>query len=229
MSDLWQEQEAVPWVAASKILGTPVQPTGVYPCLCDAEDSDAPAWKVERAMRNRTYVAFCEPYRASKGRWAGKITSRCPCWGRKRADGLPDHCCAYHPDNPAYVSTSVAGIEDAARGPLRSPVRPVETIELPEDSDDPEATIWAPRGAYRRRFTKAECTCTCETPWDAEKVAARMGHHCTGCHRNFASVAAARPHQRWVTDTCKDPRTMRNVDGGSVYRPTTDGAFVVWR
>lgn len=231
MSGLWTEQEAVPWLIASKLLETPVYATGVYPCLCEVPDPGAPDWKKERNQRTGDGPpVFCEPYRAKNGRWAGKITSRCPCWGRLRVDGLPEDCCAFHPDNPAYTATSAAGIAAAGETTHAAPnvaQRPVQTVEMP-DEREPLDDIDTITGRYRRRFTPTEITCACPTPWDAV-TGPNIGYHCVSCHQHFASYKVALHHQRSITDPCQDPRTQVNVDGLPVYRPTTDGPFIIWR
>lgn len=214
----WVEQQTVPWLIASKAIGEEVWPDGsLYPCMCEQEDPDPPWWKIERAERTRTKIYLCSPYLAKKGHWAGKVTNRCGCWGRRRDDRLPEGCCAWHDDNPAYGVTTSLGIETLQR----AKPRPVEEVTLPE-APVPERT-----GVYRRKFAKTECTCTCPTPWDEITNPMQVGYHCVSCHTHWRSWAASVVHQRHL-GPCKDPRSAKNVDGAPIARARMDGPFLIW-
>lgn len=222
------------WVNASIRAGRLVAgpPVELYPCFCDEIDDDPPGWLVELAAREgrrRDQIPRCRPYLAKKGKYAGRWTARCDCWGRRRDERLPGHCCANHEHNPAYATTSELGIATA-----QQPTTIYAASGLPERDDglDPEERLirdWETGLApYVRRFTPAELTCPCPTPWDGIKDARKVGYHCCACHQHFVSWSRALAHQRLVTVPCKDPSSQRDIDGNSVYRSKVVGAYVVW-
>lgn len=80
---------------------------------------------------------------------------------------------------------------------------------------------------YVQRWTAAERTCPCRTPWDGLKKG--YGYHCAACCRNFRNLGVALMHQRWVGDPCKDPARVRDVTTGApLLRCTVDGAWEIW-
>jgi hypothetical protein len=204
-----------------------------YPCACDQLDDDPPAWLVEaarRAGRSREQIPKCRPYLAQKGKRAGRWWSYCDCWGRRRDDALPEHCCAWHEHNPAYDITGALGIAAVAQ----RPVSIYAASGLPEADDglDAEERIvhdWETGLApYVRRFTAAQITCPCATPWDGITDARKVGYHCPACCHNFVNWGRAQAHQKYATMVCKDPATQLNIDGVPVYRAARLGGHIVW-
>lgn len=90
------------WLAA----GTPT--CRPYPCRCAETRATAPGWLIQRGDVTCWWMK------------AGRIRSRCPCWGTPR-DGRPGDCCAHHSANPRYVVT-VPDIPDPE--PFRAPTGP---------------------------------------------------------------------------------------------------------
>lgn len=238
------------WLVASHREGRPVTSAEVYPCRCLDVDDEPPGWKLERAQREgKRAVLRCDPYLARKGRLVGRWANRCDCWGRRRDDTLPGHCCSRHEGNPAYATTSALGIEaltaDESGGyPLGRMLGNMaeadrqyghDGVHVPDDDLERLERMAAPwfdhepdPEPYVRTWSAAEVTCPCRTPWDAVKDARQCGYHCVSCHNHFKSWAVARAHQRNVTDPCKDPARQLNVDQRPVFRVTTVGGFVVW-
>lgn len=222
------------WIATGTALAE------LYPCACDEFDPDPPAWLIEAVRReggDPKRILRCRPYLAQKGRRAGRWWSYCDCWGRRRDNGLPDHCCAWHEHNPAYAVGSTLSIGPATpTRPATGRRSPFEVSNLPEPDDglDVEARILLDMDTYRepwvRRWKPEEITCTCPTPWDGISDARKVGFHCCadGCHQNFRNWSASVAHHRELTAPCKDPRTQVNIDGDRVYRGQVIGTFTVW-
>lgn len=233
------EQPGTPWLVASNMEGRPIPLDGPYPCRCEDPDLDPPQWKRERAQRSGSKVVYrCDPYlHKTTSTWR----NRCMCWGRVRADYLPEGCCANHEHSPRY-SVRIDGVllDPAVEPPpVEGAVVPAEVVDVELPPDDPVEELGQRfadetgdfaviRMPYVPRWSAAERTCECATPWDGEKV--RVGFHCCadGCHQNFASWGVSVAHHKNVTDPCRDPAKQLNIDGLPVYRPTTVGAHLVW-
>lgn len=186
-----------------------------YPCLC-------------KQTRQQAYedhgIEDASCWWRDKKR-AGKLASRCPCWGRMRDDSLPQDCCSRHDANPQYV------IPDPARSPMGITETQGEAGEgepaVPTQADGRHAVGEAPAhtatseaiggpeaagstAAYTRLWPASESTCTCKTPWDGQKTVG--GYHCVGCCRNFVNVATAMCHQPTMLHPCLDPASIVDVD-----------------
>lgn len=227
------------WLVASHREGRPVTSMEVYPCRCLDIDEEPPGWKLERAQREgRRTVLRCDPWIAKKGRLVGRWDNRCPCWGRRRDDALPGHCCSRHEGNPAYATTSALGIEaltpdDSGGYPLGRMLGNMLEADRQFSDGEPADAPWFDDGEpasepYVRTWSAAEITCPCRTPWDSVKDARQCGYHCVACHENFKNWAASRAHQKQITDRCKFPGRQLNVDGRPVYRVSTVGGLTVW-
>jgi hypothetical protein len=225
----------------------------LYPCRCDLEDPDPALWKVERARRSHDpRIYLCDPYQ-KKG--SAEWRNRCFCWGRLRDDRLPEGCCAYSAHSPRY-SVTVEGVRlasDETPGPEESaPGRAPQVHAEVEPGDDQMSVsqdggleigqVYADetgdhvviRMPYIPRWTAAERTCECKTPWDAEKRVS--GWHCTGCCTNWRNLGVGMGHLRRLPGgrtQCRDPRDMVDVGpgpttGAPVVRMRMEGMHVVW-
>ena len=202
------------WIVASASAGRPVLSCELYPCFCLAIRADAPDWVEEPSCW----------WRSKK---TGRLESRCPCWGRTRDDTLPDDCCSRHEANPWYITEH---LEAGIRGPAVATEAGSTTGKAPANTAarTATATTTGQRPAYThvRRWTHEELHCDCKTPWDGQKVAA--GIHCSQCHTHWVNMATAMIHQRLVTDPCRDPRSIVDVDTGRplLYARDVRGARV---
>jgi len=171
----------------------------------------------------------------------GRIVSYCECWDGTR-DGKPGDCCSHHSANILYQVTPGA-LADPEVSQFEIPDEPASwhapherAQRLADDidwGDDEEPWGTDPsreRRPYERRWTLAEVTCECPTPWDVppgKKPSKSAGFHCVSCHLNWANVQLAAMHRRNWTDPCRSPFTLLDVDtGASLVYQDADG---VWR
>ncbi len=184
--------------------GTPLcQP---YPCRCAQTKANRPEW----ARDSCWWIQ----------KTTGRATSRCPCWGRERIDGLPGSCCAHHSANPRYAPVIPVTLDDLDVAPLIDWERPQRRDVAEYDWTDPEEE-YAP---YEARWTAAERGCECPTPWDGKKNV--KGWHCCDCHQHFASYGVGEVHRRRWTEPCRQPETILDVDTG--HPLMYQGADGVW-
>lgn len=185
--------------------GTPVcQP---FPCACAATKAAAPDWGKLHCWWTKRGTEI--------------ITSRCPCWGDKR-DGKPGGCCVHHSANPRYAPPPPPrGVDDLDVADYVEWDRPAaKPVDIEELWFDPEVEF-AP---FIPRWTRAEMTCECPTPWDASKAV--KGWHCCDCHGHFSSYSVGEQHRKRWTEPCRDPAGICDVDTG---RPLMRQAGVdVW-
>lgn len=229
MAILSPEWTVVEWAGGCTSCGSPtpcpkwlvggIETCALYPCLCgqtrqqayeDHGIEDAACWWRDKKR-------------------AGRLASRCPCWGRTRDDRLPQNCCSRHEANPAYV---VEHLEAGIRGPV-APGFPTGSADASEAPARETSARSAGNGAtgqdtgYTRLWPPDQSTCPCPTPWDNQKTVG--GYHCPNCHANFANVATAMAHQPTVLHPCKPPESIVDCDTGRplLYARDVRGA-IVW-
>lgn len=232
------------WLAAAG-KGHDARPGQAYPCRCDEDDPNPPAWA-------KGALPVCRPWQLTKGPRTGQWSSKCPCWGQEIDPATPEACCRRHEGNPWYGPrwsplTRAAGVvrdpdtgAEVAAEPAEL-IEPIDTpvvvgpdiVDLPDHDVDPRYVQPKP---YVRRWTHDELHCGCPTPWDGIPTGggktgktSNVGHHCTNCHQNFRNTQVAQLHQRWVTDRCKPAESIVDCDTGvPLLRPGVVAGLVVW-
>lgn len=237
------------WIAASHAAGHLVacEPGAAYPCRCEDVDPDPPQWKRERAARSgENTVLRCDPYLGKRGKWAGRWNNMCPCWGQS-PEGKPQGCCAYHPHNPRNTGYALLGLDGEH---VRLPGQTVEVLPgerkdrrrvVDIEGVDPEYAISLGLPVdiepepYVRRWAHAELHCACRTPWDhmvdakGKPLERGIGFHASCCHTNWRNSAVAAMHKRSITDPCRPPESIVDVERGvPVLRARNELGFTIW-
>jgi hypothetical protein len=206
MTTLSPEWTVEQWAAGCTACGSPIKcpqwiasgtlACELYPCYCDQTRASAPE-----------FVEDPQCWWRKKG--TGQLASRCPCWGRKRDDWLPEDCCSRHDANPQYLLLP----EFMARPVATVPDGPGDPREAPERERSAGASGVRATGqptAYTRLWPPEETTCPCKTPWDGQKTGG--GHHCPSCHTNWVNANVALIHQPTVLHPCRDPHSIMDID-----------------
>jgi hypothetical protein len=223
-------------------------------CTACGSSTKCPKWIVTGTLSCEPYPCLCKQTRQQAYEehgiedascwWrdkkrAGRLASRCPCWGRVRDDSLPQDCCSRHEANPQYVTpdpatTSLgdnrllggAGEDEPADTPPNAE-RPGEAPHHTGTGVSRQRTPADPMASYTRLWPPSEVTCGCPTPWDGQKIPG--GVHCSQCHCNWKNVSVMVTHQRRVVDTCRLPDSIVDCDTGRpLLFAQRVGGFLVW-
>lgn len=212
------------WLAATEQLGRVVSTEEPYPCRCQF------------------------PGRTRCGGWRS-----CPCHAHPRPPGLlPDTCCAkwtYElwlkglvarggqaavvmlglgatPGAPEMASVTFPSVP----GVLSDPPGVLSGSVASPDTTAPYARAGATPasgrlGPYERRWTPAELTCPCPTPFDGTR---QGGQHCPDCHVNCVSSSVfSMLHPKLGQHL--DPGQIRDVERGTpLLAIRRVGTHLVW-